>query len=341
MLKSVKRIVEGKHSATKVAWYKFYEKPATAPALERYYEEQNAGWIIDLMICFLERTLLKADVSLGVSKAKYVANFSAVRRDFKKANPFEMFPRYQGSYEYHRYQSFMYQVTFTDSGVDRVCTMIIKKRAGKNDDMYVFFPFPAYYKTHTEVDRVIRTILVHIEDEWKTDHGKSLHIHPHFRFPDELKGSNVYSIYFLVLMQKYTYESIRNIFQNRDMLSLTRHKAIAVYRAIGKLMGYCVSTIAAKRDENAKRAYMTFMGKNAKTELPMTRDNFNLLRAWFAECSFRHPSQISWLNNLLPVVPTRSQSLLEALKDRPELAERMKNFLPLADHPVGKIELYV
>lgn len=334
-------VIKGQHSSNTVRWFKFHETPATAPALQLFFENEHTGWIIDLMICFLERALLRAEKSMGVYRSKYVAHFTVLEKNFKKRDSFEVFHRYLGYYDYLLYQNFMFQITFTQGNIDRVCTLIMQKGHGLSDNLYVFFPFPDYYNAHLEINDVMIDIINHITREWLNTHNRKVHVYPTFKFPSQLKGSNVYSIYFLILMQKYSYNSISHLFQDMDTLLLTRAKALSIYKILGQLMSYCIRTIAAQGDHNAKHAYDVYMGKHATTPLPMNLDNFNLLRKWFAECAFQKESQVNWLNNILPVIPIKGTSLQEALGSRPKLAAHMKNFLPLKNHPVGKFKMYV
>ena len=177
------------------------------------------------MICFVERALLKTDPSFGLTTLKYVANIIVHQEDFKKKNSFQFFPRYVGSYEYALFQNFIFKVTFVDKAVERVCIVLIQKsRTSLIDDLYVFFPFSSYYNKHPDVDNVMNDILTYIRQEWNAANRRSILVHDHFNFPPTLESSNIYSIYFVCLMQKYSFESIRMFFQNTDILLLTRQK---------------------------------------------------------------------------------------------------------------------
>ena len=327
-------LIESKYSSTEINWFDFFNDQADVKL-----EHHQVGWMIDLMICFVERALLKTDPSFGLTTLKYVANIIVHQEDFKKKNSFQFFPRYVGSYEYALFQNFIFQVTFVDKAVERVCIVLIQKsRTSLIDDLYVFFPFSSYYNKHPDVDNVMNDILTYIRQEWNAANRRSILVHDHFNFPPTLESSNIYSIYFVCLMQKYSFESIRMFFQNTDILLLTRQKAISIYKNIGVLISQCVQGVSKGNPEAAK-AYIEYMSKDSKKSLSMNTANFNLLRKWFVQCNL---IQSSFFDDLIPQVPSERKTLhiRDMIKGHP-LEARMKRFLPSKNKIPLKLELYI
>jgi hypothetical protein len=328
-------LIESKYSSTEINWVDFFSEQTDVKL-----EHHKVGWMTDLMITFVERALLKTDPSFGRTTLKYVANIIVNQKDFKKKNTFQFFPRYIGSYEYALFQNFIFQVTFVDKTIERVCILLIQKsRSGLIDDLYVFFPFSSYYKTQPDIDNVINDILTYIRQEWNTSNRRSLLVHDHFNFPLTLESSNVYSIYFVCLMQKYSFESIRMFFQNTDILLLTRQKAISMYKNIGVFISQCVQGVSSTGNSEAAKAYIEYMSKDSKKSLSMNTANFNLLRKWFVQCNLL---QSSFFDDMIPQVPSDKKKLniQDMMKGHPFEA-RMKRFLPSKNKISLQLELYI
>ena len=313
-------LVEGKHWDGSIDWYKFFH-PVT-PTLEVYHEGQTAEWVTDLMICLLERQR---------PQSKYVSHFTINHKNFGQPNSFVATQRFTGSYDYLMHSQFIFHVTFVQDGQDRVCVVVINKEP-ETDLAYVFFPFPEYFLAHRpKIDVSMGQVLEYIRTEWQTANKKKLYVEPSFRFSEGFKGSNMYAIYFIALMQAHSFNDIRRLFQQDEMRLLTRHKALSIYRTIGKLISKGVSV---QKNTDAIQAFNAFMGKDAKHPLPMNQHNFTLIRQWLGDCA---PVT---LHNLIPAVP--GVPIEELIKEYPGLAERMKNFLPeTKGSVVGEMKIYV
>ena len=312
-------LVEGKHWDGSMDWYTFFQ-PMT-PTLELYYEDLSAEWVTDIMLCLLERQR---------PQSKYVSHFTIHHKRLADPDSFQATQRFTGSYDYLKHTQFIFQVTFTQDGKDRICVVVINKESSV-DRAFVFFPFPEYYLANPKSDVSMGQVLDYIRKEWQTANKKQIHVEGYFKFCAGFKGSNIYAVYFLALMQSHSSEDVRRLFQQDEMRLLTRHKALSIYRTIGKLISKCVS---GQKNTDALRAHAEYMGPGAKHSLPMNQHNFILIRQWLGVCS---PVT---LQNLIPLIPRRS--IEDDIKRYPGLAERMVNFLP--EKPgglVGEMKIYV
>jgi len=260
----------------------------------------HPGWVIDVMIGFMQQRLITTQ------SVAYVATFTSHERDWATKSPFRRYDR--TDYDYEKTDRFIFQFTFVDKrDTHRVGVISIRKTPElEQDQMYVFFPFPDYVKQHflgpdgTDLreNNTWTRIIESVFDTWE-NHARGLHLHNSHVYRIGFQPSNTHSLYFIMLMQKQEFDSVKKIYESRDTMAITRDKAINVYHDIGRLVGVCLHNANNRNTPTAKTVFARVIAReDPPTGACISRELYSQLQTVFKTCVYTKP-----MNNLAPVVP--------------------------------------
>lgn len=317
-------ITPEKYHAKGVDWFRFVRDPDSHET-ELYHENLRVGWVINLMMYVVDR------LHAGT---RYVGGFVLEHNRLTSIPPYTSFRKHSGrAYDYTKNSKFMYQLTFVHGEVERVCVLYICKGSAQ-DHLYIFFPFPDYLK---EIQAAIDWVVQKITAEWMQLHQKKLISHQPVDFSPGFVSSNIFAVYFLVLVQKYPYEEVERLLGRSDMHLLAKHKASMVYRQLGQVISSCIHS---QKDAAKYLEYAEYMGAEAEKSLVMNSTKFEFLWKCLGQCKI--PKEMMQMN-LMPNAPPEGYSVeRELLSHEPSLANRMRNFLPREPGAVvGEMKLFV
>jgi hypothetical protein len=287
------RLVGGGSGKHEIGWWRFF-KPTTMDSVKEITNELY-GWIIDLMVLFIEKTLLRAFKRFSPASFKYVMDVT-----YEPGQPIQLKHRYNPDVSFEDYASYAFVMTFVQSNKTEAVGLLYFEE----NDVEIFFPFPHAMKSNSFMKSQIEEVITYISRNWA--HLKQRKLQPRwFRFQDSFPDSNIWVPYYLLLRQTESFQDTQKLFLSGNTVQYRlNEKCFFTYKRLGKFISECVHA-AAKRGNvvaaGKDGAYNRFFSHQSK--IPFTMDEARLvhMHEFFALCELASDDVNYALNDLQPL----------------------------------------
>jgi len=313
------QLVSGGSGKHPVPWRRFFQ-PTTMESVAIITSELY-GWIIDLMVLFIEKTLLRVFGQFSPASFKYVMDFTVV-----PGQKLQTKRRYVKGTEFTEYAAYVFLMTFVQSDNTEAVGLLYFEE----NDIEVFFPFPHAFAADSGIKRSIEEIITFVSRNWTHAQDRNMRIR-WFEFLPAFPDSNVWIPYYLLLRQTESLPDVQKLFlDGAEMQLKLNEKSFFTYKRLGKLISRCVQ-FAAKQGNTAamgeRGAYQMFFSNQSKSPVTMDDGRLDHMHEFFALCDLPPEDVNAALNDIQPL------RQLPASQDWPEFKsesdrEKWERFVP-------------
>lgn len=219
----LKKILGGGNASSTITFNRFLV-PNWTPANNAQVASEQIGWIVDMMMLFISRTLIRFHPKLSPQLLSYTHDFTISIRDNSVQPPQ---PRGVPTSINPSFRCFL--ITFA-------ATEIVALIWQEKDVLEVFFPFPELH-TNVEYKTAIDNVLTILLKQWLKI---SKPIIKTFQFNKNFIKSNIWIMYYACLRLTLTFDTIQKLFLNVQLKTELENNALTVYHNLGFNILQCV-----------------------------------------------------------------------------------------------------
>jgi hypothetical protein len=324
--KSRKRAIKmlaGGTGRSPIFWSQFF-RPVN-DNLKLILGAQTVGWLIDVMILFIEKTVLRSFKEFSPTNFKYVEDITI----HLKNNKTKIFPRYQFSHtNFRNYMSYVFSVSFVQASnnAEAVCLLHITENS-----INIFFPFP-HAKPKINYNGTIQSILRNIKNRHPEIFQANTQQQRWFNFAPNFADSNIWVVYYLLLVQTKSITEIEQLFRQTPP-KLLQDTAFQTYYRIGQLISKCAEKAALKQQKyfaGPQGIFNLFFAATSKFPLTdmkgsLQKGRLQIINELFERCS---PSNTTLFITFTSLIP-KSKNVTVSWGPEKDIPPKWKRFVPV------------
>lgn len=278
--------VSGGSGLHKIWWRGFYQ-PTNNEMITRFFRDLKS-WVIDIMVLFIERSILRNFKGLEPERFKYVAEV-VIERD----NP-PIYTSRSITKTVRDYAAYVVTMTFLQSNRDGAVGLLFFE----DEYVDVFIPFPQAVFIDKGMQESAKTVINHVSKHYL---GNKPIKFRQVLFSNSFNASNIWNVYYLLLRLQLPFDDVQKLFLDESIHVLIAERAFYSYKYIGQMIGGCVKYIADKdNDTAAKAAFTRFLGPDSREPMTLNKERLLYLVKFFVRCKIEQ-QDFEFLHDLVPI----------------------------------------